>query len=829
VAQPSRTALFRTTAVTVALAAAAIPTIMWAARLPRLTSTPLHMPLIVYIALCVAADNLAVKLGTKRSPLWFGMSEFATSIGLFLVAPGYMILGRTVGAASSIAISKKTKNFRRIVYNLVMAALTEAIAVQVAHHTGIGNPLRWTSWCSVIITCVAAGLFTAACLTIVILADGGNLNRRELGRMAFINVVVPATNACLAAATIILLVVSIQAAVLVGVVATVFALLLRQYIGLSKQMDELDTMYRFSQQLQGVSRDSKYVEILLRACHDTMVAQAAVLLVLDGQGGAQVTTLDGQGDAETISKPADQLRPLWHQVLASGQPVLARANDKACSTALQAHGWHDAIVAPLRTPSTGEIIGALAVKDSQATHGTFKPSQLRLFTALSLNVAISLENMRMVDRLRHNAAHDPLTGLPNRESFHTYVDRAISHQPQQPLAVLLVDLTRFKDVNDTLGHAAGDRILIGVAQRLAQTLGDNAYIARLGGDDFAVMLPHTDSLAQVAQVTEDIIACIEQPFVLDSTTVDVGATVGMATYPEHGLDSSALLKRADIAMGAAKGVSQYAMYSPERDQRSPRSLSLVSDLREAIQQHLIEVHFQPYADMRSEHIVGAEALVRWQHPQHGMIYPDEFIPLAERSGLIRPLTSLVLDTALAQQQAWRQDGHDLTMNVNLSVRDLLDGNLVNEVSQAMRTYQADPSKLVLEITESCLMTDREGTIQQLRALHNLGAQLAIDDFGTGYSSLSYLKDLPIDEIKVDKSFVMTMRISGINAAITQYIVELGKRLGLSVVAEGVEDNGAWHDLAGYGCDIAQGYLISRPVRPEVLFQMLSRSVGALLR
>jgi EAL domain-containing protein (putative c-di-GMP-specific phosphodiesterase class I) len=233
--------------------------------------------------------------------------------------------------------------------------------------------------------------------------------------------------------------------------------------------------------------------------------------------------------------------------------------------------------------------------------------------------------------------------------------------------------------------------------------------------------------------------------------------------------------------------------------------------------------------MRSEQIVGAEALVRWQHPRHGLIYPDEFIPLAERSGLIRPLTAMVLDKALAQQQEWRQIGHDLTMNVNLSVRDILEGDLAADIDAAMRHYHTDPEKLMLEITETCIATDREGAIKTMHALHNLGTQLAIDDFGTGYSSLSYLKDMPFNEIKVDKSFVMTMRANDISAAITQYIIELGKRLGLFVVAEGVENVEDWKDLIGYGCDVAQGYLISKPIAPDQLLELIRNQTASLFK
>jgi len=779
----------------------------------------------------VVGDNLVIKLDARRNTLWFAIPEFVTAIGLFLINPAYLILSRAIGA-STATLARKTRDPRKIAHNLIVATLGESVAVIVARNTGIGSPLRWESWCSVATACLTIGVLTTVCVLIVVLADGGKVQPRALGRLALTSTLIPVTFACLALGAVILLTVGGWASLaLISVVIAMFAFLLRRYLGLSSQMDELDTMYRFARQLQGVSNDKQYLGTLLAACRDTMAAQSAVIVMLDGTGQARITYLDDQDKPTPVPGPANMLAPLWLRAITSGKLVLAKAGDPAFSQELEAHGWQDAVVAPMRTTNTGEIFGAIAVHNCQVvSSGTFKQSQARLFSALAPNAAVSLENMQMVDQLRHNAAHDPLTGLPNRESFHAHVDRILEQNSAHQLAVLLIDLDRFKDVNDTLGHAAGDQILVGVALRLQQAIGhQGAYIARLGADDFAVMLPNTDDLSVVAQATEDIISAIEQPFTLGDTVVDVGATVGMATYPEHGGDSSALLKRADIAMGAAKGVSRYAMYSSERDRRTPRSLSMVSDLRQAIQQRQVDVHFQPYVDMRSEQIVGAEALVRWQHPRHGLIYPDEFIPLAERSGLIRPLTAMVLDKALAQQQEWRQIGHDLTMNVNLSVRDILEGDLAADIDAAMRHYHTDPEKLMLEITETCIATDREGAIKTMHALHNLGTQLAIDDFGTGYSSLSYLKDMPFNEIKVDKSFVMTMRANDISAAITQYIIELGKRLGLFVVAEGVENVEDWKDLIGYGCDVAQGYLISKPIAPDQLLELIRNQTASLFK
>jgi len=424
------------------------------------------------------------------------------------------------------------------------------------------------------------------------------------------------------------------------------------------------------------------------------------------------------------------------------------------------------------------------------------------------------ERKQLERALTRQAFTDQLTGLPNRALLHDRTQQAIRLAGRQGLtaALLLLDLDRFKEVNDTLGHHHGDLLLQQVAERLRDTLRDSDTVARLGGDEFAVLLPQIASVKEATAVADKLSAAIEAPFTLDGLTLDVDASIGVAAYPDHATDVNELLQRADVAMYAAKAAHDgYTVYDPSLDQHNPRRLGLLGQLRRALAAGELVVHYQPKADARSARILGVEALVRWQHPEHGLLGPGEFIPLAETTGLIRPLTAYVLDAALRQCRAWLDAGRELSVAVNLSARCLLDVTLPDQIIGLLEDTAVAPEYLLLEITESAIMTDPTRALEILNRLHALGVQLAIDDFGTGYSSMAYLKSLPVDELKVDRSFVKHLHDSQNDAVIVRSTVDLGHNLGLRVVAEGVEDQATWQELATLGCDSVQGYYLARPM------------------
>jgi diguanylate cyclase (GGDEF)-like protein/PAS domain S-box-containing protein len=427
--------------------------------------------------------------------------------------------------------------------------------------------------------------------------------------------------------------------------------------------------------------------------------------------------------------------------------------------------------------------------------------------------------------LRHQALHDSLTGLPNRVLLHEHI--AAAADPEQTgAALLLIDLDRFKEVNDTLGHHYGDQLLIEVAHRMQNLLRRDEIVARLGGDEFAILLPGITDEQDVAAVAARIHDALDEPFPLGDINLTVGGSIGAALCPKHGTTADELLQRADIAMYAAKANrTGYMLFDERQDSSDPRKLTLAGDLRHGIEQGQLLLHYQPKVDAQTGALLGAEALVRWQHPEHGLISPDEFIPLAEHTGLITPLTTFVLDSGLHQCRSWLQAGHEIPVAVNISTHRLLDLNFPTEVSNQLARHQVPARLLTLEITESAIMADPDRAMQVVQQLHDLGVHLSIDDFGTGYSSMAYLKNLPVDELKIDKSFVSHMTTNERDAVIVRSTVELGRNLGLHVIAEGVEDSATWTELDAVGCHAIQGYYVSRPVTSAGFQEWLDRQAS----
>jgi diguanylate cyclase (GGDEF)-like protein len=463
-------------------------------------------------------------------------------------------------------------------------------------------------------------------------------------------------------------------------------------------------------------------------------------------------------------------------------------------------------------------------------HDTTKLSLVLLAGLLLLYLTLfrivaraSIRLRRQAEDNEHLALHDPLTDLPNRTLFHDRAAQAIpaARRDVTRVGLMIFDLDRFKEVNDTLGHHNGDLLLKEIGSRLRATLRESDTVARLGGDEFGVLLPTVVDEDAALAVAEKIRQALRQPVCLDGITLDLEASAGVALYPEHGEDVETLLQRADVAMYLAKeDHSGCELYSAERDEYSPARLALVAELRRAIDQQELVLYYQPKADLHSGKVTGVEALIRWQHPERGLLLPDEFIPLAERTGLIRELTLVVLEAALRQLRAWELDGLELTVAVNLSARDLLDLELPDTVERLLSRYELLAGRLELEITESVILADPMRARAILSRLSAMGVQLAIDDFGTGYSSLAYLKRLPVGEIKIDRSFVMNMEQDENDAVIVRSTIELGRNLGLRVVAEGVESEAIWDDLARLDCDQAQGYYLSRAMPGQALARWL---------
>ena len=595
-------------------------------------------------------------------------------------------------------------------------------------------------------------------------------------------------------------------------------------LALQSTADELRTANRALRTLSGGNR------ALLRAQDEQwLVAEVCRVVVEVGKyPGALIAFTDAKGpqffhvvaqagilDADNICH-ADALRSVAETAQAQ---VLRDRQDRAT------------LALPLSSAGEG-VLGILAILGPEAE---FDASERELLTETADDLAFGIRTLRMQQRAReaHDRIHqmewyDPLTGLPNRAYLRRELEELLDQRRdgQRPLALLLFDLDRFREINTGLGYAQGDQVLQAIGPRLRSALPKSALIAHLGEDEFAVVLAEADA-GDAVDAARLALEALEAPIVLGEFPLDVTGSLGVAVYPGHGRDPEALIRAADAAMYRAKlGRRGFAVYTPSRDQVTPERLTLAGELRRAIEAEQLELYCQPKVDLRTRAVSSTEALVRWRHPERGQIPPGAFIPLAEETGLIGPLTEWVLNAAARQQYLWREQGLVMPIAVNISARNLLESNLVPRVETLLATWGIEAKHIGLELTESALMQDPEHALETLTKLHRMGVRLYIDDFGTGYSSLSYLQKLPVDAIKIDQSFVFGMAENTDSYRIVESTIALAHKLGKRVVAEGVESDHVLQLLAGLDCDAAQGYYISRPMLAERLKQWLETAGSA---
>lgn len=440
---------------------------------------------------------------------------------------------------------------------------------------------------------------------------------------------------------------------------------------------------------------------------------------------------------------------------------------------------------------------------------------LAAVVGIMIAVVVVRQVTRQAQVLEHQASYDSLTGLPNRTYFTEQIKRQLDGrfgEMPQAFAVLFIDLDRFKDVNDTLGHNVGDALLQKVAIELHASLRDGDIVARLGGDEFAVLLPRS-GVVQAEEIALRMLQSLNQRFVIEGSSVDVDASIGIACFPEHGSTSQLLMQHADVAMYAAKNANAgHAVYQAGLDQTSRANLALRGELKQAIEKGELCLWHQPKVNARGD-VVGFEALVRWPHPHRGYLLPAEFIGTAESNGLIRPLTSWVMRNAAKQAAVLAQNGYKIPVAINLCARSVQDAGLVDEIALLLNEFSLEPGQLLIEITEGAVMANQGNAVKVMKRIAALGVKFSMDDFGTGYSSLAYLQQLPVAELKIDKSFIINMLNNDNDRVIVRSTIELGHNLGLAVVAEGVESEAVWRDLCALGCDIGQGFHLGSPL-PE---------------
>jgi len=478
------------------------------------------------------------------------------------------------------------------------------------------------------------------------------------------------------------------------------------------------------------------------------------------------------------------------------------------------------IIKPIATVARALKAKAIGVEGTKLPMTTLHETQDLVDAYSEMNKQV---NARQID-LEYQALHDHLTGLPNRTLLLDRLQQAIftSRREHNRMALLIMDLDGFKEVNDSVGHQVGDNLLKEVGVRLLLTIRKMDTVARLGGDEFAVLLPDSDGTRAI-RVAEKIREALEEVFEIDDLRLYIGASIGVAVYPEHGARAQTLIQRADVAMYVAKrSKSGQALYNPKEDQHSVGRLALTSDLRHALDINGLQLHYQPKINFKTNEVVGVEALLRWYHPKFGAIPPDKVIPLAEQTGLIKPLTRWVLNHAIKQNEIWLHNNIELRVAINLSVYNLQDQEFIDEIKMSLKLFNLPAKYISLEITESAMMENPTHAVEVLTQLESMGIKISIDDFGTGFSSLAYLKQLPIEEIKIDKSFLINMTNDDDDAVIVRSTIDLAHNLGLKVVAEGVETKEVWNLLEILGCDMAQGMYLGEPMSSAVIEKWLDK-------
>jgi diguanylate cyclase (GGDEF)-like protein len=784
-------------------------------------------PLLAALYVPCIATVLNVQIGREVRSI--SLSEIPSVLALAFCTPADLLSAHLAGAAVTyLLIRKQYRQLPKLAFNLAVVFAETCVSLVVFRLLLLGGQAAEPGgWVALLAATVTGSCLAGMAVAVVIQLLEDDVSLRDLVR------ILPRSSAQAVIIGLfgVLAVIALHADVLSGLLlaAMTAALIIayRAYASLSDRHLTLERLYRFAQVVSSSPEMSEVLTGVLGQARDLLHAERAMVTFLrdsPGSDGLEVTSGRSgglqRGPATILT--AESGSPIAHTLAGQAPTLLPRGTrDPALRSWLDRRQLRELLAVPLHGDSG--VVGVLAVADRLGEARGFDREDVRLLETVANHASIALRNGRLVDQLRHESSHDSLTGLPNRAHFQNQIDLLLSRLGEgEQLAVGILDLDNFKDVNDTLGHGHGDELLQELAQRLTFAVGDEALIARLGGDEFAVAFTCGDESAASA-LAHSLVAALQEPVRLGEVDVEVGGSLGLALTGTSGTERSVLLKHADVAMyGAKQGAYDVMIYDQAADRSTPNRLTIVAQLRQAIAADTLYLHVQPKIRLSTGEVAGAEALVRWTHPELGAIPPDEFIPLAERSGLIRPLTRLVLNKAVSACATWQSCAPGVGVAVNLSVKSLGDDSLIDQIDKVLKRYKLDPQLLTLEITESSIMSDPAKTMHLLHQLRARGIALSIDDFGTGYSSLSYLRRLPVNEVKIDKSFVTTIECDPDNAAIARSIIDLARSLGLTVVAEGIENAEAAQVLGHLGCGLGQGYFFSRPIQVPDFISWLSR-------
>ena len=845
---------------------------LWAAILPVFGQlpAPIGLPWPVLAVMFFASERFVVDLEVREQTHSFSLSEIALLLALFFASPVDLLIGQALGAGLALSL-RPGQTPIKLLFNLANFAVSAAVALVVFRLVlGSAHPIAPPGWLGAFAAAFMSDLIAAASVALVIwLSQHERPNLGSLFGFGTVYTLVAPAMALLAATVLWH---APAASWLLIVLGLMVYLMLRFHGREVRRHRSVSRLHESTRRIQTSFSLDDVARALLATAREMFDAATVELLLFGADGDAARRLVESDSRAEaggsvavgdgTLNWTDEHLDPregVWARVAAEGRGVLIHdastaGRDRRLGKWLDVEAWlrrlasgadetadrvlahyrtrgiNGAMVAPLRVDEA--VVGTLLVGNRRGSTSDWSTADLTLFETLANHAGVAIDNSRQADELarqrdelERRSTHDTLTGLPNR----VLLRRTLSHALERGAAgvLMLLDLDRFKEINDTVGHHNGDELLRQLAGRLTALQAPGVIVARLGGDEFCVLIEQQPDVTAVGQLVRDVLVHFEAPFVVQGVTVHVETSMGVALFPAHGNDADKILRRADVAMYQAKAVhGGYAIYEQRRDPYSEARLALLGELRSAIERGELNLVYQPQATSGTEEIEGVEALVRWQHPQRGELAPDEFIGLAERSELIHGLTRFVLEQAIGQAAAWNRDGLGIRVAVNLSARSLHDIALAADIAGLLERHGLEPSALELEITETSIEADPVRSEALLARLHEMGVGIAIDDFGTGYSAFSYLQRLPIDEIKIDRSFVMGMETDRRKQQIVRSTIQLGHNLDLRVVAEGVETPAAQRLLAQMHCDVVQGYEIGRPMSADLVGARLRRSRSA---
>ncbi|NND76276.1 MAG: EAL domain-containing protein [Ilumatobacter sp.] len=778
---------------------------------PLATVTPERtwsLPFLALVAAFGIAEATALHVEIRKESHSLSLSGIPLMFGLLYVSPVALGLAYVLGTVPTLLWIRKSGPIK-VLWNAALFFCEASLAAFIVHHfLGTDMPATATEWLVPLCAVLAAELLSLFAVPLVIMAVDVKFRLllfRDVGKSQALALLAGTFTVTALAASVSSPNIALFALVpLVGV-----GVLLKTSGNIARHYKDLQQLHIFTRALTD-ERGSSALDVGLAELVQIMRTRSAGLLVLGDDN--RPMTLRLLADDE-FSQPDPQLIASLMADLLDGDMVteISVADARPEARMLLRHLDCSKIVA-VRVLAEVDHIGVLFVGDRLGMRRDFNADEHRLFGSLANTLSARLANDHLLDRLETQARSDALTGLPNRLSFEMTLAESIT-QPGATGAVVMVDLDRFKEVNDSLGHETGDRLLCEVADRLRSMARPTDVVARFGGDEFAILLRNidSDSPGDLTQRVAALHRLITSKVELEGLTFEVGASLGVVQWPQQASDCGVLLHRADTAMYEAKrnqlGVVWYA---PELDADAPRRLELYMSVSAALEAEEFCVHFQPKVSLGDGRITGAEALVRWTHPAHGPVSPMEFLPLIEQAGLISRLSRLVFKRAAEAARLFEEAGLDIPIAVNLTPRDLLDRTLVTDIADILDTAGVAPERMQVELTEDAMVVDFETCISALKRIGELGLQVAIDDFGTGYSSLQHLHRLPVDHLKIDRSFVSRLTTDDSAFAIVRASINLAADLELTTIAEGIEDVQTLRALARLGCREMQGYLVSRP-------------------